>query len=102
SSFLLATRGAERLRALYKSAGNFTDVYRVPLADLEKEWRQFLAQQPLTTRERAQASEEFRRPAIFKRVCARELAARLVEARAIEHADPGRAVGILEASCKDD
>ena len=35
SAFLLATRGAEKLRALYRSAGNFTDVYRVPLADLE-------------------------------------------------------------------
>ncbi len=102
SAFLLATRGAEKLRALYKSAGNFIDVYRVPFADLENEWRQFLAQQPLTTRERAHASEEFRRPAIFKRVCARELAARLVEARAIEHDDPARAVAILEATCHDD
>ena len=102
SSFLLATRGAEKLRALYRSAGNFIDVYRVPLADLEAEWRQFLARQPLTTRERAQASEEFRRPAIFKRVCARELAARLVEARAIEHDDPARAVALLEATCRDD
>jgi hypothetical protein len=102
SSFLLATRGADKLRALYKSAGNFSDVYRVPLADLESEWRQFLAQQPLTTRERAHASEEFRRPAIFKRVCARELAARHGEARAIEHDDPARAVAILEATCHDD
>ncbi len=102
SSFLLATRGAERLRALYRSGGNFTDVYRVPLADLENEWRQFLAQQPLTTRERAHASEEFRRPAIFKRVCARELAARMVEARGIEREDPARAVALLEATCHDD
>jgi hypothetical protein len=102
SAFLLATRGAEKLRALYQSAGNFGDVYRVPLADLEAEWRQFLAKQPLTTRERAQASEEFRRPAIFKRVCARELAARLTEARAIQHDDPARAVAILEETCRDD
>jgi hypothetical protein len=102
SSFLLATRGPEKLRALYRSAGNFTDVYRVPLADLEAEWRQFLSRQPLTTRGRAQASEEFRRPAIFKRVCARELAARLVEARAVQHDDPARAVALLEATCRDD
>jgi hypothetical protein len=74
----------------------------VPLADLEAEWRQFLAAQPLTTRERAHASEEFRRPAIFKRVCARELAARLAEARAIERDEPARAVAILEATCHDD
>jgi hypothetical protein len=102
SAFLLATRGADKLRALYRSAGNFSDVYRVPLSDLEAEWRQFLAKQPLTTRGRAQASEEFRRPGIFKIICARELAARLVEARGVEHADPPRAVAILEATCHDD
>ena len=103
ASFLLATRGAERLRALYRSAGNFSDVYRVPLADLESEWRQFLAPAAADdARARARASEEFRRPAIFKRVCARELAARLVEARGIERGDPERAVAILEATCHDD
>jgi hypothetical protein len=102
SAFLLATRGPEKLRALYRSAGDFAGVYRMPLADLEAEWRKFLASQPLTTHERARASEEFRRPAIFKRVCARELAARLVEARAIEHDEPTRAVAILEATCHDD
>src|SRR5205823_2412192 len=53
SAFLLTTRGPGKLRAVYQSGGNFADVYRVPLADLEAEWRQFLAQQPLTTRERA-------------------------------------------------
>ena len=37
-----------RCARLYRSAGNFTDVYRMPLADLEREWRAFLAQQPLT------------------------------------------------------
>jgi hypothetical protein len=102
SAFLLATRGAPKLRELYRSAGNFIDVYRVPLADLEREWREFLARQPLTTRERARASEDFRRPAIFARVCARELAARLAEARAIQRDEPDRAVAILERTCRDD
>ena len=102
SSFLLETRGAQKLRELYRSAGNFTDVYRVPLADLEREWREFLNRQPLTTRERARASEDFRRPAIFARVCARELAARLAEARAIQRDEPARAVAILERTCNDD
>ena len=102
SSFLLTTRGPEKLRKLYRSAGNFSDVYRVPLADLEAEWRQFLARQPVTNKERAHASEEFRRPAIFKRVCARELAARLIEARGVERDDPARAVRLLESSCRDD
>jgi hypothetical protein len=102
SAFLLATRGADKLRALYHSAGNFTDVYRVPLRDLEREWRQFLTKQPLSTRQRAHATEEFRRPAIFSRVCARELAARVAEARGIMGVDPARAVELLRATCHDD
>jgi hypothetical protein len=97
--FLLATRGADKLRALYQSAGNFTDVYREPLASLAREWREFLAKQPVSTSERAHASEEFRRPAIFNQVCARELAA---EAQAVERIDPTRAVAILRATCRDD
>ena len=101
-TFLLETRGPERLRALYRSAGNFTDVYRTPLPDLEEEWRQFLRRQPLSTRDKARASEQFRRPAIFKKVCARELAARVVEARGLERADPARAVRLLEDACHDD
>jgi hypothetical protein len=101
-AFLLETRGPERLRALYKSAGNFSDVYRAPLPDLEDEWRHFLARQPLTTRDKARASETFRRPAIFKKVCARELAARVGEARGLERAAPARAVRLLEEACEDD
>jgi tetratricopeptide (TPR) repeat protein len=100
--FLLETRGAEKLRQLYHSAGNFLDVYRTPLSNLEQEWREFLARQPLGARDRAQASEQFRRPAIFKKVCARELAARLAEARALLHVAPERAVPLLEETCHDD
>ncbi len=102
AAFLLATRGAEKLRALYHSAGNFSDVYRVPLPDLEREWRQFLTGQPLTTRQRAHATEEFRRPAIFSRVCARELAARVAEARGIVAVNPAGAVELLRTTCHDD
>jgi hypothetical protein len=101
-AFLLATRGAEPLRRLYRSAGDFAGVYGVPLPVLEGEWRRFLATQPLDAHERAHAHEQFRRPAIFKKVCARELAARLGEARAVEHADPARAIALLEATCHDD
>jgi hypothetical protein len=102
SAFLLATRGADKLRALYHSAGNFSDVYRVPLADLEREWRQYLNRLPLTARERAHATEAFRRPAIFSRVCARELAARVAEARGLIASDPTRALALLRSTCHDD
>jgi hypothetical protein len=101
-AFLLETRGPERLRALYRSAGNFTDVYRAPLADLEEEWRQFLHKQPVSARDKARASEQFRRPAIFKKVCARELAARVAEARGLERGAPAEAVRLLEDACRDD
>jgi tetratricopeptide (TPR) repeat protein len=103
STFLLETRGPERLRALYRSAGDFDGVYRTSLASLEQEWRQFLRRQPLSARDRARAAERFRRPAIFSKVCARELAARLAEARHFEHSSaPARAVALLDQTCRDD
>jgi hypothetical protein len=102
AAFLLDTRGADKLRALYRSAGNFSDVYRVPLGDLEREWRHFLAGQPLTTQERAHATEEYRRGAIFSRVCARELGARVAEARALMETNPERARELLRSACHDD
>jgi hypothetical protein len=102
AAFLLQTRGAAKLRALYRSAGNFDDVYRVPLVELDREWRKFLAAQPLNRQQKAHATEQFRRPAIFARVCARELAARVAEARAVMPVDPTRAVRLLRSACRDD
>ncbi len=102
AAFLLQTRGAEKLRALYRSAGNFIDVYRLPLPDLEREWRRFLLAQPLNRQQRAHATEQFRRPGIFQKVCARELAARVSEARALLPVEPERAVALLASTCADD
>jgi len=100
--FLLRERGPERLRALYHSAGDFTGVYGEPLEALEAKWRAFLAQQPLDRKERARAEERFRRPAIFQKVCARELAARVADARARMFSAPDRSVALLESACVDD
>ena len=102
SHFLLQERGAERLRALYRSAGDFPGVYGVPLESLERAWRTFLEQQPLDAAERARAQERFRRPAIFQKVCARELAARVAEARGRIYTTPDRAIALLESACQDD
>ena len=52
--------------------------------------------------ERARAGERFRRPAIFQKVCARELAARVAEARGKTYSSPERAVELLESACQDD
>lgn len=100
--FLLAERGPERLRALYRSAGDFEGVYGEPLERLEARWRAFLEKQPLDPAERARAQERFRRPAIFQKVCARELAARVAEARGQMYATPDRAIALLESACRDD
>ncbi len=100
--FLLETRGAEAMQRLYRSAGDFVGAYGVPLTTLEAEWRDFLSHQPLDAQDRARASEQFRRPAIFKKVCARELAARLQQARAVQAIAPERAVALLEQTCADD
>jgi hypothetical protein len=100
--FLLDQFGAEKLRALYHSAGDFTRVYGRDLASLEKDWRAFLSALPLDESSRAQAEESFRRPAIFQKVCARELAARVSDARARLGTAPGDSVALLSSACADD
>ena len=100
--FLLDTRGADRLRAIYRSAGDFQGIYGMSLAALEKEWRLFLAKQALSADQVARARERFRRPAIFKKVCAREQAARIGEARTLLGGAPARAARLLEQACDDD
>jgi tetratricopeptide (TPR) repeat protein len=100
--FLLLERGPERLRALYRSAGDFAGVYGEPLEVLEKRWRAFLEKQPLEAAERARAQERFRRPAIFQKVCARELAARVADARGRMYSAPDQAIALLESACRDD
>ena len=100
--FLLKEGGPERLRALYHSAGDFEGVYGQPLEALEARWRAFLATQPLDQAERARAQERFRRPAIFQKVCARELAARVADARGKAWSAPDRSVALLESVCVDD
>ena len=100
--FLLDRFGAAKLRALYRSAGAFEAVYGRDLVELEKDWRAFLAKLPVDDEARAEAEEDFRRPAIFRKVCARELAARVSEARAVSSGDPAKAVALLESTCADD
>ena len=102
SHFLLSTRGAEKFRAAYRSGGDFAGVYGQSLAQLEQQWRTFLETQPLDASERARARERFRRPAIFAKVCARDLAARVGEARARLYSLPDEAVDLWQAICQDD
>lgn len=100
--YLLDQFGVAKLRALYRSAGEFERVYGVPLSRLETDWRAFLSSLPVDQNSRAQAEESFRRPAIFHKVCARELAARVSEARARMGNAPTTAVSLLASACSDD
>lgn len=100
--YLLDTFGAERLRALYRSGGDFPTVYGQTVSALETRWRSFLEGQPLEQIQRARARERFRQPAIFQKVCARELAARVDDARGLLSGAPDRAVALLESVCQDD
>lgn len=100
--WLLDTRGAARLRALYASGGDFAAVYGTPLPLLETHWRAFLATQAVDQRARNAAAERFRRPAIFKKVCARELAARVDEAQHLVDDDPAQALALMQRTCADD
>jgi hypothetical protein len=100
--FLLDRFGPEKLRRLYRTAGDFTGSYGRDLASLEKDWRTFLAGLPADDSSRAQAEEEFRRPAIFRKVCARELAARVSDGFARMGTAPGTSVSLFASACEDD
>ncbi|MGD0838296.1 MAG: hypothetical protein ABSB49_16785, partial [Polyangia bacterium] len=100
--FLLDHFGVARLRELYRSAGAFVPVYGLSLARLESQWRAYLAGLPVDAQMLAQATEEFRRPAIFGKICARELAARVAEAQALMSTQPSQAVALLAHACRDD
>ncbi|HEX7509082.1 MAG TPA: tetratricopeptide repeat protein, partial [Polyangia bacterium] len=100
--FLLDQYGSEKLRALYRSAGDFARVYGHDLPALEADWRAFLTALPVDESSHAQAEESFRRPAIFQKVCARELAARVSDARARLGTAPDDSVALLSSACADD
>jgi hypothetical protein len=101
--FLIETRGAERFRALYRSAGDFASVYGEPLQALERAWLQRVDATPLSAEEHGQARERLRRPSVWKKVCAHELAERLAEAQAaLAAGDVPRALALHASIVRDD
>jgi hypothetical protein len=100
--YLLQTHGADRLRTLYRSAGDYPAAYGRDLSQLDREWRAFLTRQPRDEMGQQAAREIFREPAIFKKVCARSIAVRREQAHGLRDADPERAIALLESVCADD
>lgn len=100
--YLLDTFGAEKLKRLYASAGDFQTVYSLSLPELEQRWLAFLREQVTTLAQRAAAEERYRRPAIFEKVCARELAARVERASHLRSYAPEEAMALMRSVCSDD
>jgi tetratricopeptide (TPR) repeat protein len=104
--FLLDRYGAPKLLAVYGSAGrpaDFARIYGAPFADLKQQWVDLTNAQPLDPKAREVERERMRRPAVFHKVCAHELAVRKRRARdAAGRGDYDEAVRLLRAVCLDD
>jgi tetratricopeptide (TPR) repeat protein len=66
--FVLDTRGAEALRAVYRS-GSVEQALNKPFAELEREWRTYLESIPLPAPAAALAKQRFERAGVFSQVC---------------------------------
>ncbi len=94
--WLVETRGRERFARLYRD-GDFRAAYGDGLDTLVASFERYLDQFPLSDRARAVADRKFRRPAIFRRPCAREIADLAGEAGdALRAGDSDRAAELYE------
>ena len=92
---LLQEHGATPLKAAYPR-GDFTAAYGVPLETLVARWRHFLASVPVPIAEQHRAVERFRRPSIFVRACAHEVADL---SRRASQVGPQEAVALRQQIC---
>jgi tetratricopeptide (TPR) repeat protein len=80
SRFLIDTYGIRKMTLLYRT-NDYETLYNKSLDDLIAEWKTLLANMPVTASDLAAVDVLFRRPPIFKKVCARVVAARNAKAR---------------------
>jgi tetratricopeptide (TPR) repeat protein len=100
--FLLDTYGAEHLRALYGSGGDFSHVYGKSIGALEAEWRTMLASISLPVEEIEGTRERFRAGSVFARPCPHANAARRERAAtAYAEGKRGKAIALLRSVCND-
>ena len=100
--FLLDAYGAEKLRAVYHSGGDFEHVYDRPLADLERDWLAMLETIELPKGAVEASRERFRVGSVFSRPCPHAIAKRRELAfEALGDGDRDRAVGLMRTVCGD-
>lgn len=100
--FLLEKYGAAKLRALYRSGGDFAEVYAMPLAALEAEWREMIAAIVLPPEVIEGTKERFRGGSVFARPCPHAIAARRDQAaNALGRGDRPAAVKLMRVICAD-
>lgn len=99
---LLDKYGAERLRTLYGSGGDFELAYGKPISTLEAEWRTMLGSISLPSEEIEGTRERFRAGSVFARPCPHANAARRERAvDAYVRGDRTEAISLLRAVCND-
>jgi len=100
--FLLEKYGPDKLRALYHSGGDFTEVYAKPLGALEKEWRDMISTIELPPEVVEGFKERFRGGSVFARPCPHAIAARREKAVAeAVHGNHAGAVSLMREVCSD-
>ena len=94
--FLIERYGVEKARRVFPT-GNFKEVYNKSLAELEREWKGFLETVTLTEADLEIAAHRFKRPSVFQKPCAHEIAQLSSDAwRAYRRTDMSTAIRLFE------
>jgi len=100
--FLLEKYGADKLRALYHSGGDFSGSYAKSLGELEKEWRDMISTIELPPEVIEGFKERFRGGSVFARPCPHAIAARREKAVSeAVHGNHAGAVSLMREVCSD-
>lgn len=100
-SWLAETRGWPTVAELYGNAGNFEATYGTSLAQLEREWLDFLRGIPLREQDVEAQAQRFEKGSVFRRPCAHRAADLLRSSvRAQLHGQREEALAIQRKLCR--
>jgi tetratricopeptide (TPR) repeat protein len=100
--FLLDRYGAERLRTLYRTGGDFSAAYRRPQRELVAEWQAMIARVELAPGDAEVVRERFRKGGIFQRPCPHAIADKQNRAGELAaRGDMDGAIRLIRQVCSD-